>query len=251
MAMKVKEVAALVGISVRTLHHYDDVGLLKPDHLTESGYRLYSEENLEMLQQILFFKELGFPLRKIKNIVMSPSFDRQEALEMHKRMLIDKRGRIDQMISTIDKTIHHMKGDRQMTNEEKFVGFDFDQNPYEQEARERWGNDAVDASQKNLAKLSKQQQTSLSKEWEALYTRLATLRHASPDSEEAQEAIKEWYDLLNSNFGHYTLDAFKGLGQLYVDDERFTKNIDKYGEGLAIFMRDAMGIFADANKELI
>lgn len=139
MKMRVKEVADLVGISVRTLHHYDEIGLLTPGETTESGYRLYSNEDLEMLQQILFFKELGFPLKKIKEIINNPSFNREEALMLHRKMLVEKRSRLDKVIATIDKTIQHTKGEIQMTNKEKFEGFDFSHNPYEQEARERWG----------------------------------------------------------------------------------------------------------------
>src|SRR5690554_6287653 len=109
--MKIKEVAVLVGISVRTLHHYDEIGLLTPDNTTESGYRIYSDENLETLQQILFFKELGFPLKKIKEIIDSPSFERSEALELQHRMLLEKRNRLDRMIETIRKTIKYSKGE--------------------------------------------------------------------------------------------------------------------------------------------
>ncbi|MCM3735010.1 MerR family transcriptional regulator [Bacillus cytotoxicus] len=244
MTMKVKEVADLVGISVRTLHHYDEIGLLTPEETTESGYRLYSDDNLETLQQILFFKELDFPLKKIKEIINNPSFDRQEALVLHRKMLLEKRSRLDKVIATIDKTIQHSKGEIQMTNKEKFDGFDFSQNPYEQEARERWGNAAVDNASKTAANMTKEKQ----EEYNAIYRKLAAIRHDSPESEQAQEAIQEWYNYLQ-NFGHYSLDAFKGLGQMYVDDERFTKNIDQFGEGLAKFMQSAMALYADRNKK--
>ncbi|RFU68374.1 MerR family transcriptional regulator [Bacillus sp. V59.32b] len=246
--MKVKEVADLVGISVRTLHHYDEIGLLTPEEITESGYRLYSEANLEMLQQILFFRELGFPLKKIKEIISSPAFNRQEALELHRQMLLEKRTRLDKMLSTIDKTILHSKGEINMTNQEKFEGFDFSHNPYEQEARERWGDEAVDRSNTKIGQMSKAEQEAMSQEMNEIYRKLAALRNDAPDSKESQAAIKEWYDLLN-RMGNYSLDAFKGLGQMYVDDERFTKNIDKFGEGLAKFMRDAMAIYADNHKK--
>ncbi len=96
--MKVKEVADLIGISVRTLHYYDEIGLLSPDKTTEAGYRIYSEKNLETLQQILFFKELGFSLKKIKEILDSPTFERQEALKLQHKMLLEKRSRLDKMI---------------------------------------------------------------------------------------------------------------------------------------------------------
>ena len=107
--MKVKEVADLVGISVRTLHHYDEIGLLTPKETTEAGYRLYSNENLEMLQQILFFRELGFPLKKIKEIINSPSFNRHEALELHRKMLIEKRIKLDQILRRLRKQLNIRK----------------------------------------------------------------------------------------------------------------------------------------------
>lgn len=248
MVMRVKEVAELVGISVRTLHHYDEIGLLSPDQISESGYRLYSDENLEMLQQIIFFKELGFPLKKIKEIINSPSFNREEALELHRKMLVEKQSRLEKMIQTVEKTIQHMKGEIKMSNKEKFEGFDFSKNPYEKEARERWGDQAVDDSNAKIGKMTKEEQEKMGNDMNAVYRKLADLREGSPESEESQEAIKEWFVLLNQ-FGTYSLDAFKGLGQMYVADDRFTKNIDKFGEGLAQFMCDAMGIYADRNKK--
>ncbi|HET7579118.1 MAG TPA: MerR family transcriptional regulator [Bacillales bacterium] len=245
---KVKELADLAGISVRTLHHYDEIKLLTPEKTNEAGYRLYSEENLEELQQILFFKELGFPLRKIKTILESPSFDRREALALHRKMLLEKRRRLDRMIATLDKTMQHTKGEIEMTDKEKFEGFDFSRNPYEQEARERWGDEAVDRSNAKIASLSKEDQAALSEKMSALFEKLATIRHQSPESDEAQAAIQEWYILLQQ-FGDYSPEAFKGLGQMYVEDQRFTKNIDKYGDGLARFMRDAMQVYSDRLKK--
>ena len=147
--MKVKEVADLVGISVRTLHHYDEIGLLIPDDTTGSGYRVYSDENLETLQQILFFRELGFPLKKIKEIIHNPSFDRQEALEIQHKMLLEKKNRLNKMIRTLEKTIQYSKGEIKMSNKEKFEGFNFSQNPYEQEARE---NGVTKLSMKQMKK---------------------------------------------------------------------------------------------------
>lgn len=242
--MKVKEVAELAGVSVRTLHYYDDINLLKPSSLTESGYRIYSKTDLETLQQILFFRELGFPLKQIKEIIKSPSFNQEEALLVQRNMLQNKRERIDQMLQTIDKTIKHMKGERQMSEQERFSGFDFNHNPYEQEARERWGDQAVDNSKEKINKMTKEEQKDLGHEFDDIYKRLATLRHQSPDSEEAQAGIAEWYHYLNS-IGTYSLEAFKGLGQMYVSDERFSENINQYGEGLAQFMCEAMAIYAD------
>ncbi|WP_405155279.1 MerR family transcriptional regulator [Paenibacillus sp. FSL K6-0108] len=247
MAMKVKEVAELVGISVRTLHHYDEIGLLTPDEVTSAGYRLYSDANLEMLQQILFFKELDFSLKDIKEIINNPSFNREEALNMHRRILLEKRHRLDQMIATIDKSVQHVRGEIKMTAKEQFEGINFSHNPYEQEARERWGDQAVDQANQKLHNHSLGEQKALSDQMNSIYTRLAAIRHIDPTSDEAQAGISEWYSYLN-NMGNYSPEVFRGLGQMYVEDERFTRNIDQFGEGLAVFMRDAMAAFADRNS---
>ena len=232
--------ADLVGISVRTLHHYDEIGLLKPEKVNATGYREYFDSHLEVLQQILFFRELGFTLNNIKEILNSPNFNRDEALRMHRKMLIEKRDKYNQMIETLDKTILHSKGELNMSNKEKFAGFDFSKNPYEQEAREKWGHEVVEQTNNNAMKMSKEKQD----QFNEIYRELAKLRHSSPDSAQAQAAIKKWFDFLNA-IGNYSLAAFAGLGQMYVADERFTKNIDQFGEGLAAFMCKAMLIFTD------
>ncbi|MFD1929808.1 MerR family transcriptional regulator [Sporosarcina siberiensis] len=238
MVVKVKEVSQLTGVTTRTLHHYDDIGLLVPDHLTEAGYRIYSYDNLATLQQILFFRELEFPLEKIKVLLTSPAFDRQEAFELQRKMLIEKRKQLDRMIETIEKTILNEKGEITMTNEEKFEGFDFSENPYEQEAKKRWGDKAVEESNKKVSQFG----TNEAEEMNRMYFNLAKLRHLDPTSEEAQKGISEWYDFLNK-IGTYSFEAFSGLGQIYVDDERFKKNRDAFGEGLSVFLRDAMGVY--------
>lgn len=235
--MKVKEVAKITGVSVRTLHHYDEIGLLLPDQLTEAGYRLYSDENLATLQQILFFRELGFPLKKIKQLLDHPQFERREAFTMQHEMLLEKRRKLDEMIETIEKTIQQEEGVRKMTNEERFKGFDFTTNPYEKEARKRWGDERVD--EVNDKKFGE--------EMNEIYFKLAKHLHLSPSSSEAQEAIGEWYVYLNK-VGNYSLEAFQGLGEMYVADERFTENIDQFGEGLAAFMCEAMAIYAKQQK---
>lgn len=249
--MKVKEVANLVGISVRTLHHYDAIGLLVPDHTTEAGYRVYSPNNLERLQQILFFRELGFPLKEIQAIVTSPTFDRLKALEQHRQMLLAKRHHLDELLQTVARTIQHAKGEMHMSTAEQFKGFDFSHNPYEQEARQRWGNEVVDASNAKLKAVADQgNMQAMQDEMNALYRDLAEIRHADPASEAAQTAIERWY-LLLQRMGNYSLEAFKGLGQMYVDDVRFTQNIDQFGAGLAVFMRDAMAIYADRHSSAV
>ncbi|GGO03870.1 MerR family transcriptional regulator [Saccharibacillus kuerlensis] len=245
MALKVKEVAQLAGVSVRTLHHYDELGLLRPEAVSNAGYRLYADHDLERLQQILFFRELGFSLKEIRQMLDNPAFDRLEALELQRRMLEEKLEHTRRMIDNIDRTIQHAKGEIQMTNQQRFEGIDFTNDPYEQEARERWGDAAIDESKRRLADRTGTQQmkAELQREWEDRMMELAEVRHEDPSSPLAQKAIGHWYTFLD-NFGSYSYEAFAGLGQMYVQDERFTKNIDQYGEGLAAFMSKAMQIFA-------
>ncbi|WP_369809960.1 MerR family transcriptional regulator [Gracilibacillus caseinilyticus] len=242
--MKVKEVAELTGVSVRTLHHYDQIGLLSPAKSAESGYRIYTEGDLNTLQQILFFRALDFPLKKIKTIMTSDDYDRLEALEMQRDMLISKRENIETMLETINKTIKSEKGAYQMSKKDKFEGFDFSHNPYEKEARERWGDQKVNEANQKAAGMTKATQ----EEMNNIYWELASIRDQEPASDQAQAAIKKWYDFLNQHFSTYSVEAFQGLGRMYVADERFTKNIDQFGEGLAKFMSEAMEVFGEQRK---
>lgn len=244
--MNTNEVALLSGVSVRTLHHYDNIGLLSPGRNPENGYREYSEKDLDLLQQILFFKECGFPLAKIGKLLSSPSFDRDKAYELQKKYLLHERKRIDAMLDTLEKTIKLSKGEIKMTQEEKFSGFDFSSNPYEEEARSLWGDKAVDDSKFHVDSMSREEQNAIANGMNNLFVELAAVRKEASDSEIAQKAIDGMYKFFNENFGYsYSLEAFAGLGQMYVCDTRFTKNIDQFGEGLSVFLADAMRIYAE------
>lgn len=247
--MNTNEVASLSGVSVRTLHHYDAIGLLCPERNPENGYREYGEEELDRLQQILFFKECGFPLAMIQKLLGSTSFDRETAFELQKKILLYERDRIDVMLGTLEKTIQAMKGETCMTQKEKFIGFDMSQNVYEEEARRLWGDEVVDQSNANIASKSKEEQLAIAKGMDDLFTELAAIRSEAPDSEASQQAMEHMYQYFNGNFGYqYSPEAFANLGQMYVSDSRFTEAIDRYGEGLASFLAEAMRIYADKKK---
>ncbi|MGX0001264.1 MerR family transcriptional regulator [Staphylococcus cohnii] len=251
MQMTVKEIANLVGISVRTLHYYDEINLLNPTKLSKSGYRLYSETDLDKLQQILFFRELDFSLKKIKSIIDSPSFDRQEALKMHKQLLIERKNRTDQMIQTIDQTLRHMKGEITMTNKEKFEGFNFDNSPqsYDEEARKKWGDSMIIKANQPINSWSDKEKDVKTKEMNDIFSTFANLKSQPPESVVVQSNVQKWYDYLNSNLDfNYTLDIFESLGNMYVEDERFKVNIDKFGTGTAQFIKDAIDVYVK-NKQ--
>lgn len=243
--MNTNEVASLTGVSVRTLHHYDKIGLLCPGRNPENGYREYSEMDLDQLQQILFFKACGFPLAKIQKLLISPSFDREKAFALQRKYLLHEKKRIEAMLDTLNKTIQSMKGERTMTQKEKFGGFDLSHNPYEEEARSLWGDEAVDRSKTYIESMSAEEQNAISRGMDDLFVELAQILSEAPDSEVAQKAMDKMYRHFNQNFGfQYTLEAFAGVGQLYVNDPRFTENIDRYGEGLSSFLAEAMSIYA-------
>lgn len=241
--MNVKEAAKLAGISVRALHHYDEIGLLCPRR-SENGYRDYSGGDLDRLQQILFFRECGFPLGKIRELMESGSFDREKAFELQRNCLLFEKKRIETMLETLERSIRSMKGEITMSEQEKFGGFGW-KNPYEQEARRRWGDAAVDASGNYLSSLSEEQRKSLSDRMDTLFSGLAGMRGEDPASPPVQRKVGELYRFFNGLGYRYTPRAFAGLGELYVADERFTRNIDRYGEGLSRFLKRAMRIYAD------
>lgn len=245
LKMNSKAVAKLAKVSVRTLHHYDKIGLLVPSRNQWNDYREYSEADLAKLQQICFFKACGFSLSEIQVLLASSSFDRKQAFDLQKKYLLHEKERIDLLLATLDRSIQEIKGDIIMTQEEKFIGFEFTkENPYEQEARERWGNEAIDSNQEKLQSLSENAKQDLSVKMNTLFVHLATFVAQDPASETVQVEIDKLYSAFNQDFGyHYSLDAFAGVGKLYVSDARFTDNLSQYGSGFAQFLATAIAIY--------
>lgn len=241
MHLKINETAKLTGITVRTLHYYDEIGLLKPGIITEAGYRMYDEKNLETLQQILFFRELDFPLNDIKNILNSPAFNRQEALLKHKELLIRKKEWLDGLITMIDET---MKGETIVS----FKEFDMKEieetkKKYAAEVKERWGSsDAYKESEKKTAAYGKKEWEAITDSMNQIFAAFADLNKQSlpPDSPQAKEAVKAWQEHISNNFYHCTDEILKSLGIMYIADERFTQSIDRFGEGTAAYMSKAI-----------
>ncbi len=235
------EVSRMTGLTIRTLRYYDEIGLLCPRRLPHSAYRIYYQEQLRDLQQVLFFRALSFPLEKIAAFLSDPSFSRLEAMAEQKARLEEKLEKMKEMMDTLRAAIEEEKGEREMKDSERFRGFEMN-DPYESEARERWGDEAVDSAQ---GAIRRKGSGVFASEMKAVFTSLAEVRMSSPSSEAAQTRIGQWYDLLNT-IQPYTLEMFASLGRLYLEDERFQKNIDRYGEGLASFMASAMEIYANS-----
>jgi DNA-binding transcriptional MerR regulator len=247
MPYTVKSVAKLAGVSVRTLHHYDAIGLLRPAALSEAGYRHYSEADLERLQQILFFRELEFSLQEIKQILERPDFDRREALLTHRKLLMEKQNRLQAILQSVDQTLDAMERGEEMEKEAMFEVFnDPKLKEYQEEARQRWGgSDAYAESERRTRGYSKQDWMAIKEEMGAVTTGIASVMGQDPGSPEVQEKVGAWFDLINQRFYTCTPEIFRGLGEMYVADPRFTATYENVKPGLAEFLRDAMGIYAD------
>ncbi|HIG0361128.1 TPA: MerR family transcriptional regulator [Clostridium sporogenes] len=255
MHYKVKEVADMAGISVRMLHHYDKIGLLKPESINTAGYRLYSNKNLDRLQQILFFKELNFPLQEIKIILDSPNFNKKEALKTHRQLLLEKKIRLEKIIQSVDKTINCIEGGIKMDKKEVLRAFDMTkieehQKKYSKEVKNKYGNtSAYKESNEKTSKYTKEDWNNIMKDWDKIYKKLVNLMDRDPGHKEVQEAVHDFRNHISKNFYNCTPEIFRGLGDLYVNDERFTSNIDKYKVGLSKFLREAINVYCDNIKE--
>lgn len=240
--MKINEVAKLTGLTVRTLHYYDEIGLLAPGEVTEAGYRLYGDRELEALQQILFFRELEFSLSDIREIMKNPHYNRVQTLSGQRELLMQKRQRLDRLIALVDKTI---KGEENMSFKEfSMAEIEENKKKYSAEVKERWGGTAAyDQSEKRTGEYDSSRWEALSTEGDAILREFGENRHIAPESETAQALVRKWQKHISVNFYECTDEILSGLGQMYTADERFTQNLDRNGEGTADFMAAAIEIY--------
>ena len=240
MKMQITEFAKLTGVSVRTLHYYDEIGLLKPAEVDEwTGYRFYDEKNLEKMQQIMFYRELDFSLKSIIGILSSPDFDKQKALDEQKKLLILKKERLEKLIFAIDCA---RKGGEIIMN--AFDNTEFEN--YKNEAKERWGNtDAYKEYSQKSKGYSEEKFNALGEGMEKVLEEFAICMNsgATFDSEEAQKLVKKLQNYITENFYTCTNEILASLGQMYVADERFKNNIDKHYVGTTEFVSKAIEEF--------
>lgn len=247
---KVKEVSNITGISIRMLHHYDKIGLLKPTDMSEAGYRLYNDKDLEKIQQILIYRELDFSLKEIKDILFNNKENLKETLKSQKNLIIEKRNRLNRIVETIEKTINGMEGDLVMSKKGMFEGFDIDKHNklYEKEVEKKYGeSDAYKESKKKTSKYSKEDWNNIMEQIDGVYRELAELKDRDVSDEKVQALVHNWRMIISKNFYNCSVEIFSGLADMYIYDERFTKNIDKYGEGFAGFLSEAMKYYCDRN----
>lgn len=251
--MTVHEVANLTGITIRTLHYYDEIGLLKPAIVTDSKYRLYTDDDLCRLQEILFFREVGFALKEIKSLLNSPNYNRTKALKQHLAILQAQKERIDALISLVQEEI---KGAAEVL----FAPFSNSkvlelQEKYREEILERWGN--TDSFKEYEITFSSKDRKMQNEQLEAFYSiaqstfeKLALYEGKSPNCQEVQEIVKEWQDCISAHFYKCDTQMLSYLGQLYVTDERFSNYINRFGTGdLASFLNKAIEVFCSKEEE--
>lgn len=239
-------VAKIAGISIRTLHHYDKIGLLNPAKRAESRYRYYTKTELFRLQQILFFKELDFPLKKIQRILDDPEFDLIEALSFQRIELKKRKSRLDDLLKTIDKTVKQLSEEKEMVTEsELYDGFSKEEiDAWKKEVDEKYDKNVVSESNENIRKMSKGDFAAIKEEQEAVAKELAELMYLPVENVKVQAIILR-HHTTNEKFYKTSAEMYKGLADMYVSDPRFTQFYDKHHVGLSKFLREAMHYFAD------
>jgi DNA-binding transcriptional MerR regulator len=240
MSYTVKQLADLAGVTTRTIHYYDEIGLLHPASYGKNCYRYYDEEAMLRLQQILFFRELDFSLDMIRSTIDRPDFDLLLALEGHKRALQERIDRIYCLIDTVDKTIKHLRGEINMSKKDFYTGFDEEkQKRYEQQVRERFGDEAMAKTKDWNAYTPEEKNDILAEGYEINMGIVATMENGY-NSPEVQYWIGRWYNAINTHFYACSLEIFKALGHGYNEDPEFNAFYENIHPGLAAFMEKAM-----------
>ena len=243
MKMHIKEFADFTGVSVRTLHYYDEIGLLKPSITDKNnGYRYYNEESAERMFEIIFLRELDFSLKSIKDILSSPDYNKKEAYRKQKELLLLKKSRLDRLILALEKAEKGEFDMKTLNNKE----YENAKNSYEKEVKEKWGHtDAYKQSQKKTTGYSQEKQKDINEGLMAVFADFAKAMNSglSAESVEAVAVAEKLQAYITENFYTCTPQILAGLGQMYVADERFKHNIDKHGEGTAAFICEAIKIY--------
>jgi len=242
MELTVKRLSKLAGVSVRTLHFYDEIGLLRPGRVGANGYRFYGQAALLRLQQILFYEELGLSLDEIAEVLDQPGFDVAQALAAHRRALQERVGRLQRLIGTVDQTIAYLKGETDMEPKALFTAFsDEQQAEYQKEAETRWGASVTESARKWQA-YSAAQKKQIMAESQAIYADLISQIGQPPDSPAVQANIARWHQNLR-HFYEPTQEILRGLAAGYNDDPQFNATFQKMHPQLAPFMRAAVAVY--------
>ncbi len=243
----VKQVSEMAGVSVRTLHYYDEIGLLYPSKVGTNSYRYYDDAALLRLQQILFYREIGLELMQIKEILTSPDFDLQTALRSHRTVLEEKIKRLEKLVSTVDNTLKHLAGEREMSKKKLFEAFsDEKQKEYEREARLQWGPGIVNDSVKRYNSYTTAQKQAIGEEGNQVYSDLVDALEAGKPARDAevQAILARWHQHIRY-FYEPTLDILRGLGEMYNTHPDFIANFKKLHDDLPAYLQEGIGHYVD------
>ncbi|WP_312652672.1 MerR family transcriptional regulator [Proteiniclasticum sp.] len=249
MEYSIKEISKMAGVSSRTLRYYDEIGLLSPLRVSSTGYRIYGQEEVNRLQQILFYREFELPLEKISEIMSRQNYDREKALVEHKEKLIAKRKQIDLMLTNLDESIREMKGETKMKDKDKFQGLKeknlkVNEEKYGKEIREKYGEVVVEESNRKYQNQSQETYEKAERLGAEIIEKLyVAMETGDPSSEAAQEVAKLHKEWISIYWPVYDKEAHRGLAEMYVADERFKVYYDKDKEGAAEFLRDSINVF--------
>ncbi|MGJ9459546.1 MerR family transcriptional regulator [Oceanobacillus sp. CF4.6] len=251
MEYTVNKLAKLSGVSGRTLRYYDQIGLLKPARINSSGYRIYEQKEVDLLQQILFYRELEVSLEGITEIMNEPTYDQTKALKNHFIKLLQKRSHLDKLMATVEKTIASIEGGTPMQDKEKFAGFkdkiiERNEQKFGKEIREKYGDKTVNASNAKLRGMSEEDLKAMNDlEGEIMLLLERAYKTGNPASDLAQEVAAKHKQWLMYAWPNYSKEAHAGLAEMYVSDDRFTAYYDKAIKGGTKFLRDALLIYLD------